>query len=244
MNTEKINVILNENSDATAKIVERVIQYRKNILGMPRKEFSEFIGVTMNIIENMEFGRSNPTCEFMIKLSNRSGRSMNSFIMDDSLFAISIQDKVLLSGISDDEKIETLMFVESIKNNMLGMYDNKVIINSIQNKSAKIGYLIRFQREKNKMSTEDMAKIICLQKKSIYNAETDNSRISFDNLRRICEVLKIPMDFFFMGQLINKEIIIQYLLKDILSDLDEENSSLMKAYIKCRTSEYMLKDKV
>lgn len=225
MNKEKIEVVLNENTDANKKIVERIKYYRKHVLDMPRKEFSEFVGVTTSIIENMEFGRSNPTCDFMVKLANRSGRTINSFIT------------------SDEAKLETLMFVESIKNDIIGMYDNNIIMHIIRSKSAKIGYLIRFQREKNKLSTEEMSNIICLQKKSVYNIETDNSRISFENLRRICEVLNIPMDYFFMSKLENKEIVIRYLLKDILGDLDKDNRDLMKTYIKCRTKQHMQNQK-
>lgn len=243
MNKEKIEVVLNENTDANKKIVERIKYYRKHVLDMPRKEFSEFVGVTTSIIENMEFGRSNPTCDFMVKLANRSGRTINSFITSDEPYIIEISDKELLSGISDEAKLETLMFVESIKNDIIGMYDNNIIMHIIRSKSAKIGYLIRFQREKNKLSTEEMSNIICLQKKSVYNIETDNSRISFENLRRICEVLNIPMDYFFMSKLENKEIVIRYLLKDILGDLDKDNRDLMKTYIKCRTKQHMQNQK-
>ena len=239
MNKEKIEVVLNENTDANRRIVERIKYYRKYILYMPRKEFSEFVGVTTSIIENMEFGRSNPTCDFMIKLANKSGRSVNSFIMSDEPYIISISDKELLSGVSDEAKIETLMFVESIKNNIIGMYDNEIIMEIIRNQSAKIGYLLRFQREKNKLSAEEMSDIICLQRKSLYNIETDNSKISFENLRRICEVLNIPMDYFFMSKLNNKDIVIRYLLKDILADLDNENKTLMKMYIQCRIKQHI-----
>ena len=78
----------------------------------------------------------------------------------------------------------------------------------------------------------------------MYNIETDNSKISFENLRRISEVLNIPMDYFFMSGLNDKDIVIRYLLKDIFDDLDNENRDLMKMYIKCRVKQYLQNESV
>lgn len=46
-----------------------------------------------------------------------------------------------------------------------------------------------------------------------------------------------------MSKLENKEIVIRYLLKDILGDLDKDNRDLMKTYIKCRTKQHMQNQK-
>lgn len=235
--TESFNKVNVSEDDIFKKEIGKSIKkYREEILQITRERFGDKIGCKFYTLENVERGVSYPDINFISGLSNHCGRPIYSFIMSDYEIRVSYADRKLLGSYPAETQLDILMHTECEKNDILYMYDKKMIRGIFNNekrlRNETIGYLVRFEREKRKMSRGELAGKIGFEEKSINNFEFGNSRISFRALNKICNVMQVPMDYFLAGYLDNKNVVIDYLLMDLFKNTNEKERYFLEEFIR------------
>lgn len=233
-NFGKVNI--SEDNMFKKSIGNSIKKYREEILQITRERFGDKIGCKYYTLENVERGVSYPDINFIAELSNHCGRPIYSFIMNDYEIRVSYADRKLLGNYPAESQMDILMRTECEKYDILHMYD-KIMIKKIFSKekmmkNETIGYLVRFEREKRKMSKRELADKIGFEEKSINNFEFGNSHISFRALNKICNIMQVPMDYFLAGYLENKNVVIDYLLMDLFDKTNEKERYYLEEFIR------------
>ncbi len=221
---------INISSDSDfCKFRNRLTDYMGK-LNISDAKLAEMTGVSKDIVYNIRKDRSDPGIAFMSKLPDVTGHPVDYFFDNEYKIKIDYDEKRMLDDIDDNDKFRILILCELFKYNSVAEFNNDKI-NSVLKPDRdikKIGYLIRLQRIMHNMSVDEFGTVFGYQGASVANLESDNSVISNSSLCRLCMELEIPFDFFLMGRLKDNNYIIDYLLNDLLSNLDEKGRDIMK----------------
>lgn len=222
-------------------IVKKIIgssikKYREETLKISRERFGDRIGCKYYTLENVERGVSYPDISFMTELSNNFKCPIYSFTMEGYEIQVSYMDRELLGNYPENAQMKILLRAECEKYDILHMYDKKMIT-GIFNKENRmtyetIGYLVRFEREKRKMSKRELADRLGFEEKSVKNFEFGNSHISFKALNKICNIMQVPMDYFLAGYLEDRNVVIDYLLMDLFNKTNEKERYFLEQFIR------------
>ncbi|MDE7433416.1 MAG: helix-turn-helix domain-containing protein [Lachnospiraceae bacterium] len=218
------------------KIGSSLKKYREEILQITRERFGDLIGCKYYTLENIERGVSYPDINFMTEFSNRTGSPIYPFIMGGYEVEVPCADRELIGDYPEEVQMTILLRAECEKYNILHMYDKKMIAGIFDSetrmKYETIGYLVRFEREKRGMSKKELANLLGFEEKSIHNFEYGNSHISFRALNKICNIMRVPMDYFVAGYLENKGVVIDYLLMDLFGNTNPKERNFLEQFIR------------
>lgn len=209
--------------------------YRSNVMQINREEMMEKLGCSFYTIENIETGRSFPNFEMLKRLTNVSNIPIYYFVMLDYELNVDYSYRELMSGYTEAEQIQILMYTQCEKYHMLYAY-HEGMIQAMNSKEGvinyeTIGYLIRFERIKRGLSPKELAEKIHCTEKSLNNIETGNGKVSFKMLLCICHVLHVPMDYFLISCLENKKNAINYMLVDIFENVNEKMKDYFRRFV-------------
>ena len=216
-------------------IGHNIAKFRSDVLKRKREDFMEELECSFCTMVNIETGKSYPNFHTIKNLTKISNLPIYYFTMIGYEINLDFSYRKLISGYTDAEQIEILMHTQCEKYNMLSLYDKKMIeeMGSMEGNInyEAIGYLIRFERIKRRMSQREFADKINYTEKSLNNIETGNGKVSFKMLLCICNVLHVPMDYFLVGCLENKENAINYMLMDIFSNTKTNEREFLVRFV-------------
>lgn len=217
-------------------IGHNIAKYRNNVLKAKREGLMEALECSFCTIVNIETGKSYPSFHTIKNLTKLYNLPIYYFTMIGYEMNLDYSYRKLISGYTSAEQIEMLMHTHCEKYNMLSLYDKKRIeeMSSMEGhiNYETIGYLIRFERIKRGMSLKEFADKINYTEKSLNNIETGNGKVSFKMLLCICNILHIPMDYFLVGCLENKENAINYMLMDLFADTGTSEREFLIRFVK------------
>lgn len=228
--------------DVTCKkyLGKNIAKYRTEIIKIKREEFMQHLNCSYCTVENIESGKSYPSLATMKYLADFSNKPIYSYAMKYSM-NVDSRDKEFIQDCTTEEKIELLMRTEYEKYNLLDMFQMDRIREMAGNTDSMnyvlLGYLIQFERRKRKMGRARLAELLRCEKKSLGNIESGNSMISFQRLLCLCNIFEVPVDYFLVGYLKNKEHAIDYMVQDILDTEDRDEKEFLKKFLllqKCR----------
>ena len=216
-------------------IGHNIARFRNDVLKKKREDFMEELECSFCTMVNIETGKSYPNFHTIKNLTRLSNLPIYYFTMADYEINLDYSYRKLISGYTSAEQIQILMHTQCEKYNMWSFYDNNMVeeMGSMEGKVnyEVIGYLIRFERIKRKMSQREFADKINYTVKSLNNIETGNGKVSFKMLLCICNILHIPMDYFLVGCLENKDNSVNYMLMDTFSNTETKERDFLVRFV-------------
>lgn len=213
------------------KIGYSIKYLRKNELKMSRDEFEMGISKYEATLSNIERGKTYPTVDFCVKMSNKYKIPISDFIFTGFNVKSKPMEYDIISSFDENTQLHILQKINNEKYSMLNLYDT--LITNYQNKDLQeqYGIMMHNERVKRKKNIEMVAESIEITPKSLRNIESGNNEISFQKLCRFCYINKIPMDYILVGSLDIKSVAIEYLLSDTFRGNTDKVQDYLKEYM-------------
>lgn len=236
---DKINRIIRAADEKKSKrdIGLRIAAYLNRFSEIEQEELKNALnGCRDTTLDNIIKGRAFPKIPMLVDLANRSNIPMCSFI-DDNYTNIRAQRRymLLIHELDIKSKIKLLLRCWCEKYDMLQMYDKdciEAIFDEDKNMSSTlVGYMLKLQRVKNGISRTKMSQLLGNGANSVANAERGNNFYSFITTLNMSKYVDSPIDFFYAGQLKNKDLIIEYMLDDIFKDTTRTDEKFFMDYL-------------
>ena len=219
---------------------------RKNI-GMEIKNFrckkmmvnrdmlSRKIDYSFCTLTNVEIGKYYPKVDLLARLTKYGNYPIYFVLNQNCHIEPQYDDIKLLKNCSDTQKIKILMRLMCERNNIIHLYNEKIIDNMCMTKEElnkdNIGYLIMLERVKKNISQKTLAEHLGVKVKKIKDIEKGNSSIPFKKIYFISFLLNVPIDYFLMECIEPKQYIINYLLTEVFEGVDDKEREFYIKYI-------------
>lgn len=195
-------------------------EYRKN-----QKDISQILDCSEVHVSNVKNEKKGFTTEEIIQLMNEFQLCPDDYVCT----GWEKGEKAVYEGMwmQEDmdarEKVFMLRIMQNMKSYLKAEYEEK----EEENIKVCIGKNIRNLREKQKITQEEMAQYLNMQKKSYQNIENGNRGTGIDTYILISKKLKVPLGKMFSGVLRNKKTEILYDTNELMSELNPRQKRKM-----------------
>lgn len=198
--------------------------------GKSQEELSVDINCTASHVSNVKNGKSTFSFDKTLQLLNKYGYCIEDYLENGN--AMTKQMGQEYREWKQDIDIELQLLI-------LNQVEVMIIFNHIRAEERQIDLIgkgkmnnisenIRRIRAEKGISIKEMCKCLNVKKTTYQNIENASNRTTMDNYARIAEILDVPLTLLLSDSLKNKEALISYYLKKILSMMNFVEKREMK----------------
>lgn len=210
-------------------IGSKIYQYRDS-LGINRVKFMSDIGNIPVSLSNIENGRSYPSLDFLVAVSNQYRVAISELV--DTGFRQTDVPEINIGDYGDQELYYILQKISMEKYSGLRNHEMNefVSIGVVDSNWSFMGKLLHNERVKGKFTYQYLSEQTGIRMGTIRNIESGSNSSSFRVWYQICSALKIPMDYFLVNRLTYKQGALAFLIEDIFEKTTEDERMYLIKY--------------
>lgn len=225
----------NTDSNIVRSIGNRIKEYRTltNPL-LRRMDFYIDISDSEDVVNKIESGKNMASFHFLVQLSKKTNHPIDKFCCSGMRKYHSTEKIIeLLSDMSTDNQYQFLLELDYLKYSLLTDVDSEKLdkISIFEPEPKLFGKILHNERMKRHLSMKDMASLCDRSETTLARMEHGGGRTSPYIWVKISTIFHIPMDVFLFNRVRdlkpNMDKILEYLIRDIFADLDDNEFRYM-----------------